>query len=116
MLRLVNLGTGQVIAESIEPAETFFKRFKGLMFRKNLSPNSGLYLRPCNSIHTFFMKFPIDVLYINDHGKIVGIEEQLEPGKIGKRFPGAAAVIELPINSIKAFEITEGQLIKLSET
>jgi uncharacterized protein len=112
-LRLVNLDNGHVMAESIESAETFFTRLKGLMFRKQLSNGGGLYLHPCKSIHTFFMKFPIDVLYINKDWKIVGMEEKLEPGKIGRQFPGAASVVELESGSIQKNGIKEGQIVKL---
>jgi len=112
-LRLVNLDSRQIIAESIEPAITFFKRLKGLMFLQQLSPGYGLFLHPCKSIHTFFMKFPIDALYLDRDWKIVGIEEQLEPGKIGKKFIGAVSVIELESKSIQSKGIKEGQILKL---
>ena len=112
-MRLVNMDNGKMIAGLIEPAETFFTRLKGLMFREELSNGGGLYLHPCKSIHTFFMKFPIDVLYLNQDWKIVGMEEQLEPGKMGRHFRGAASVIELESGSIQKNGIQEGQIVKL---
>lgn len=112
-LRLVNQDNGQTIAESIESANTFFKRLKGLMFRQQLTNGCGLYLHPCKSIHTFFMKFPIDVLYIDKNWNVVGLEEQLKPGTIGKKFLGSASVIELESGSIKKNGIKEGQIVKL---
>jgi uncharacterized membrane protein (UPF0127 family) len=112
-LRLVNMDNGEMIAEFIEPAETFFTRLKGLMFREELSNDGGLYLHPCKSIHTFFMKFPIDVLYLDKEWKIVGMEEQLEPGKMGGHFKGVASVIELASGSIEKNDIQEGQIVKL---
>lgn len=112
-MRLVNVDNGEIIAESIESAQTFFTRLKGLMFRKELSNGGGLYLHPCKSIHTFFMKFPIDVLYLDKEWKIVGMEEQLEPGKMGRHFTGAASVIELESGSIQKNGIQEGQIVKL---
>jgi uncharacterized membrane protein (UPF0127 family) len=112
-LRLVNLDNGQTVSDSIELAVTFLTRLKGLMFRAQLSQGGGLYLHPCKSIHTFFMKFPIDVLYLNKDWKIVGLEEQLQPGKIGRNVPGAVSVIELESGSIQKNSIKEGQIVKL---
>lgn len=112
-MRLVNLENAQIIAESIESANTFFKRLKGLMFRQELSPGSGIYLYPCNAIHTFFMKFPIDVLYIDKDWRIVGMEEHLQPGKVGKKFSAATSVIELESGSIRLNSIQRGQIVKL---
>lgn len=112
-MRLVNRDNGQVIADSIESATTFFTRLKGLMFRQQLSNGGGLYLHPCKSIHMFFMKFPIDVLYLDKDWKIVGMEEQLEPGKIGKVFPNVVSVIELGSGSIQKYDIKAGQIVEL---
>lgn len=112
-MRLVNTNNGQIIAESIEPATTFFARLKGLMFRKQLSDSDGLYLHPCKTIHTFFMKFPIDVLYLDHQWRIVGMDEKLRPGTTGGKFPGAVAVIELKSGSIRGKSIKKGQIVKL---
>lgn len=112
-MRLVNPDNGRTIAESVELANTFFTRLKGLMFRETLSDGGGLYLHPCKSIHTFFMKFPIDVLYVDENGKIVGLEEKLKPGKIGKNVPKAASVIELSSGSIRKNRLNLGQIVKL---
>ena len=112
-MKVVNLSYGAELANHLSTADTFFKRLKGLMFRDQLSPGCGLYLHPCNSIHTFFMKFPIDVLYIDKDWRIVGIEEHLEPGRIGKKFPSAVSVIELESGSVQLNSIHRGQVLKL---
>ncbi len=57
-----------------EIADTFFKRFFGLMLRKELRKNTGLLLMPCGRIHTCFMRFPIDVLYLDKAWRIIGKE------------------------------------------
>jgi uncharacterized protein len=59
------------------------------------------------------MKFPIDVLYLNKDFQIVGMEERLEPGKVGKAFPGAISVIELESNRIQICNLKLGQAVKL---
>ena len=84
-----------LILREIEPADSFLKRFMGLMFRKSMPPDSGLLLSPCNAIHTFSMRFPIDVVYLDDMSTIVYIEKSMRPNKIGKTIKKAASVLEL---------------------
>lgn len=68
------------IAE-IYVADKFFARFLGFMFRKN-PHHEALIIKPCNSIHTYFMRFPIDVLFIDENMEVVKKIEGLKPGKV----------------------------------
>lgn len=63
----------------IEAADTFTKRFMGLMGRKDLSPGYGLLLSPCSSIHMCFMRFAIDAIYLDKNYKIIKIVRNLQP-------------------------------------
>ncbi len=60
-------------------ADSFFKRFSGLMFRKKLPPETGLLLAPCNSVHMCFMRFAIDVVYLDDDYSILKVVKHLHP-------------------------------------
>jgi uncharacterized protein len=111
-MELVNASTGEVLADKLEEADSFGKRLKGLMFKKSMPENYALHLTPCRSIHTFFMKFPIDVLYLDNEKTIVGIEEKLQPGKIGKKVKGARTVIELPEGQISRTGTKVGQIVQ----
>lgn len=66
----------------IETADTFFTRFLGLMGRKKLPDGDGLLLENCGSIHCFFMKFPIDVIYLDGDRKVI-YKETVKPWKTG---------------------------------
>ncbi len=99
-MKLVDRNTGEVIATDIETAYSFWPRFKGLMLRKDMPEGSALHISPCPSIHTFFMKFSIDILYLNRKNEIIGMERALSPGKVGKRFTGGHSVIEFPAGSL----------------
>lgn len=77
----------------LERADTFLKRFCGLMMRKNLEED-GLLLLPCGSVHTCFMRFPIDVLYLDKTWHVIG-KETLRPWRVGTYIRGTKAVIEL---------------------
>ncbi|MBH0229183.1 DUF192 domain-containing protein [Halobacillus yeomjeoni] len=99
-MKLVNLDNEEVIVESLRGAYHFFTRLRGLMFTDKLDSGSGLHIRPCRSIHTYFMNYPIDVLYLNKDNVIVAVEEKLEPGRTGKRYADAYSVVELPAGTL----------------
>lgn len=77
----------------IEIADTFFRRFRGLMLRAFLHSGSGILLSPCSRIHTCFMRFSIDVLYLNDEYTVLA-KETLKPWKLGLRIKGTKKVLE----------------------
>ncbi|WP_017754549.1 DUF192 domain-containing protein [Calidifontibacillus oryziterrae] len=112
-MELVNLSNGVIIAKDVKVAKTFWKRFKGLMFTKDLQKGSALLIEPCQSVHTFFMSYALDILFVNEEGKVVAVEEQMKPGKIGKIVRTAKQVIELPAGTIRATKIEVNQVIKL---
>lgn len=78
----------------VEEANTFFKRFLGLMGRKSLKENHGLVLDPCNSVHTFFMNFTIDVVYLDKDLKVLKVET-MKPRKVGRIVPKCKKILEL---------------------
>ncbi|MBF8983816.1 DUF192 domain-containing protein [Lutibacter sp. B2] len=94
-MKLLNLDTGELLANNILVAKTFYTRLKGLMFTKNLPSDCALHIQPCRGIHTFFMHYSIDVLHLDSNHKIVAIEENLQPGKIGNTYPCTVEVVEL---------------------
>ncbi|HOJ10214.1 MAG TPA: DUF192 domain-containing protein [Clostridiales bacterium] len=81
------------VIKNVLIADTFIERFKGYMFLRE--PHyEAIIIKPCNSIHTFFMKFPIDVLFVNNHMEIIKKIESLERGKIITPVKEAKMVIE----------------------
>jgi uncharacterized protein len=112
-LRLVNQSNGKQLAAKVKMADTFFSRFRGLMLTDSLPEGHSLCIQPCQSIHTFFMNYSIDVLYINENNEIVGADEQLVPARIGKRCKGAYSVFELPEGTIRNTGTKVGHFITL---
>ena len=90
-------------------AKNMFSRMKGLMGKNTVE--KGLLLSPCNSIHTFFMKVPIDVLYLDKCGHIVSMNNPIIPWKVGKMIRHSKAVIELPSGTIKKSNIKLNQKV-----
>lgn len=91
-------------------AGSFRARLVGWMGRRALAPGEGLCLVPCRSIHTFGMRIPIDVLFIDRDLRIVRCVAALRPGRIAMD-KNAAAVIELPAGGAAASGLVVGETL-----
>ncbi len=99
-MRLINQTQNTILAEDVFIADTPFKRIKGLLGRKNFPPGEAIILDPCNSIHTFFMHFPIDVLFVDKNYKALKTLHNLNPNRISRIYWFANKVIELPAGKL----------------
>jgi uncharacterized membrane protein (UPF0127 family) len=88
------------IANDLKTADTLLSRTKGLLGRSSLPAGEGLWIKRCNSIHTAFMKFPIDVLFVDKNLKVVSVYENLKPWRITRLHFSASSVIELPAGTL----------------
>jgi uncharacterized protein len=86
---------GDVVCDECVVADSPVSRMKGLLGRKDLKPGEGILLRPASSIHTFFMRFPIDAVFLDDGLRVVGISDEIRPWRAAAK-RGAHAVLELP--------------------
>ena len=84
----------RVVCEHCLVADRPLTRMRGLLGRSELPRGEGILLRPCGSIHTFFMRFPIDAVFVDRDGRVVGVERELKPWRTARR-RGAKAVLEL---------------------
>nr|WP_209511009.1 DUF192 domain-containing protein [Sedimentibacter acidaminivorans] len=100
-----------MITDELSIANNFTSRFIGLMGRKYLDKKEGLLLVKCNSIHSFFMKFPMDVVYLSENMDVLHIET-IKPWKIGKRVRKAANVLELAVGSANGVFIGDKILLE----
>lgn len=101
------------MTDNAEIADTFFSRFRGLMFRKSVNDNYALYITPCNQIHMLNMKFAIDVIYTDKSDKVIRIDADVQPWKICKTVRQAENVIELKSFSAEKFNIRPGDIITI---
>ena len=85
---------GRVVCEQLLVATRPFTRMRGLLGRAALPSDEGILLRPAGSVHTFFMRFPIDVVFLDREQVVVGIEPELVPWRASGR-RGATSVVEL---------------------
>ena len=85
---------GISLVPHLEIADTFLSRAVGLLGRKTLPPGHGLLIRPCASIHTAFMRFPIDVAFLDRQGRVVKVIRNLPPWRMASGGRSACAVLE----------------------
>ncbi len=88
--------TGETLAENIELANTYFTRLMGLMFRRRLAEGKGLLLDPCPQIHTCFMRFAIDAVFVDKDGTVLYVKENMKPWRFGRFVRGSRRTLELP--------------------
>jgi uncharacterized membrane protein (UPF0127 family) len=112
----VETESGSVVAEHVEVANTIWSRFIGLMFRRELPPGHGLVIRPCNSIHMFFMRFALDVVFIDGDGRVVRVLDSIRPWRASSLVRGAKAAIELPAGTAGRAALTPGMVVRMVET
>lgn len=110
MLRLEK--NGEILVCEIEDASRFFKRFMGLMYRKSMPPQHGLLLTPCNAIHTFGMRFPIDAITLSRDNEVLFIDSDVPPKKVRKKVDGGYKVLELNAGQAKALSIAVGDVLE----
>lgn len=102
-----------VLGHHVREARSFLARGRGLMMVASLDDGEGLLIDPCSSIHTFFMRIPIDVLYVDRSGRILRADRAMKPWRIGPVFTGARWVVELPAGTIDATGTQSGDTIEI---
>jgi uncharacterized membrane protein (UPF0127 family) len=96
LAQIVNVTTGETLASRVEIAESFYDRFMGLQWRVVLPAGAGLLLSPTSSIHMFFMRFPIDAVFVDSAWRVTKVGRRLRPWTLGPFAPGALYCVELP--------------------
>lgn len=101
------------LATKLALADTHWSRFRGLMARDagEFQPGDGLWIVPCRGVHTFAMRFPIDVIYLNAEQRVVHLQENLKPWRMAPVRLAAASVLELPSGTIGATQTGVGDVI-----
>jgi uncharacterized protein len=112
MVRNVSRGTS--LGEAVETADSGSTRSKGLLGRTGLEQGTGLWIVPCEAIHMFFMKFAIDVVYIDKKKKVRKTVKALAPWRLSACF-SAYSVIELPVGAIAASGTETGDQLEIGK-
>ncbi len=104
--QLINNRTGTVVAETIDEAKGPWKAFKGLMLRKTMPDSYGMVFRPARGIHTHFMRYPIDLVFLDKTDTVVKVRPAMAPWRMD--FTNADAVIEMNAGIAAAKDIRPG--------
>jgi uncharacterized membrane protein (UPF0127 family) len=109
---LVNTRSGETIANDVELAVTSAARRRGLLGRDHLAPTSAMMLSPCWAIHTGFMRFPIDVVFVDRRNRVVRVVHDLVPWRLAGAFR-AHSVIEFAGGSLRTRDLRPGDELSL---
>lgn len=99
-MNLIDADSGDVLLSQLEIADTFWKRFKGLQFRRSMASESGMILSPCSSLHTCFMRFPIDLIMLGHDDSVIGVRRSVRPWRAVFCEPGTKKVIETSVGEL----------------
>ena len=114
-MQAFNVTQQRTLAKILTVADSFFRSLIGLMGRPRLDAGHGLWIVPCQSVHTFWMRFSIDVVFLDQHHKVIHLVESLRPFRVTKHLSKAGSVIELPVGAIKTSETRIGDEIRIAE-
>lgn len=111
-MRVINVTKQQVLGDRIRVADSFFSRLVGLLTTPTLPAGAGLLIKPCSSVHMLGMRYPLDVLFVDNAHVIVKVVAGLKPGRMawGR---GASYAIELPAGTVVATGTEAGDKLKL---
>jgi len=113
--RLLKANTGETIVNNLEIADNFATRFVGLMGRKGLADNAGLLIEPCSGVHCWFMRFPIDVVYVNNDWEVIKVDAGMKPWRMGRPVRGSRRVIELASGEAERLGLEAGTPLQLDD-
>lgn len=112
-LRVTNPARSSVLATRLEVADSGPKRNKGLLGRDGLEDGGGLWIVPCESVHTFFMRFPVDLVYLDRTHTIKKVKNAVGPWRLSACFT-AHSILELPAGTIRATQTERGDQLAFS--
>ena len=114
VVRAVNRTRETVIAERTEVADTAKLRNKGLLGRDSLAPGEGLWIVPCESVHTFWMRFAIDLIYLDRRSRIRKLREAVPAWRLSACLT-AFSILELPAGAIRSSKSEVGDQVEFAE-
>jgi uncharacterized membrane protein (UPF0127 family) len=103
---------GRVVCERCSIADSFLPRLRGLLGRRDLPSGEGILLSPSSSIHTFFMRFPIDAVFLDRAFRVVGVAPNVRPWRLAGR-KRARRVLELHAGESELRGIRPGEQLNV---
>lgn len=92
--------SGELIVSKVRLADSFLTRLKGLMFSSRLDKDEGLLICQCKQVHTHFMRYPLDIVFLDSSLQVIEIVHELKPWRFSKFYKNAHYVLEMSANSL----------------
>jgi uncharacterized membrane protein (UPF0127 family) len=112
-MKALDLTSGKALALDLAVADSFFARLKGLLGKRELPQGEGLWIKSCSSVHTFGMRFPIDVAFLDRDLRVVAVAKTLRPNRVSPFCLKAISVLELPAGTLDASVTVVGDRIEI---
>lgn len=112
-MQILDQTRGTTVASRVRVADNFLARGRGLIGMPPLQAGEGLVIKPCKGVHMWFMKYPIDVVYVDREDRVVDVDENMQPWRLGRPRPRARYVIELPAGAAGAAGVQVGDQLVL---
>ncbi len=112
-MRAFNLRNGKELSDNVALSDSLLKRMKGLIGRGDFPAGEALWIKPYMSIHTFFMSFPIDIVFLNKTNRVIAIIKNLQPNRMTRLYFKAVSVLELPAGTIDTTSTEVGDKIEI---
>jgi uncharacterized protein len=113
-MQLVDPESGRVLARQVERPRSFVGRGLGLMFRRSFAPGSAMWIDPCDGIHMFWMRFPIDALFLDKAQRVVRVDRRLGLWRVVPYVWGARSVVELPAGTLDGLDLPKGHQLEFA--
>jgi len=110
-MKAINSTRGKELAGNLGRVESLGRRLKGLLGRHSLATDEGVLLKPCWGVHTFGMKFPIDLVFLSSANRVIAVCKEVPPNRIPPVYLGTRSVLELPAGRITETATGTGDLI-----
>ena len=112
-MRVVNCTRDTVLATCMEVADSASKRKKGLLGREGLAPGGGMWIVPCEAVHTFWMRFSLDLVYLDRKKQVRKLSSEVPPWRLSGCLL-AHSVLELPPGTIRDTQTQPGDTLEFS--
>ena len=116
MIQAFNETKGIIVAVSVRRADNLWSRFWGLMGRRALPEGEALHIVPCTSVHTFFMRFDMDALFLDREHRVVKVISAMKPFRAALGGKGAHSVLEMTAGAIADVEAGDALVFRDSAT
>jgi len=114
-MKVIDTSNKKSVADKVKVANNFISRFIGLLNRSFLHEGEGLLIQPCNSIHSFFMRFSFDAVFLDKSNKVKFLIKNMSPFKVSPIVFKANKVLELPSGTIEKTEINIDDILEFIE-